>query len=313
MLLAHTSSPPANERPLGPFGRRFDLFLHHLRIERGLSANTVDNYALDLRAYLAFLHRNGHTGFAAVTEAVVREHLAALVEGGLSPRSLARHLSAIKTLHRHLLEENEIEADPTRELKPPQQARKLPDWLSLPEVDALLEAPDVRTPRGLRDRAMIELMYACGLRVSELCMLRQGDVRTDPGLVRVFGKGSKERLVPVGRSAILHLDRYLADGRGPLRGNRESPYLFVGMRRPRVSRASFWRDLRRWALKAGIRKVVSPHKLRHSFATHLLQRGADLRAVQAMLGHASIGTTQIYTHLDRTSLQETHRRFHPRG
>lgn len=302
-----------SQHHLGPFGPRFDLFLHHLRIERGLSANTVDNYALDLRSYLAFLHGRGVSTFAEVTETLIREHLTELVDGGLSPRSLARHLSAFKTLHRHLLEENETPTNPTRELKPPRQSRKLPEWLSLPEVDALLEAPNLATTRGLRDRAMIELMYACGLRVSELCMLRLGDVRRDPGLVRVFGKGSKERLVPVGRSALEHLDRYLSDGRLALLAGRESPFLFVGIRRPRVSRASFWRDLRGWAQKAGIRKSVSPHKLRHSFATHLLQRGADLRAVQAMLGHASIGTTQIYTHVDRQGLRETHRRFHPRG
>lgn len=298
---------------LGPYGPRFDLFLHYLRVERGLSPNTVDNYALDLRSYLGFLASRGVGEFREITEALVREHLSTLSDGGLGSRSLARHLSAIKTLHRHLLEEDELEADPAREVKPPRQAKKLPEWLSLPEVDALLEVPDPATARGQRDRAMLELMYACGLRVSELCGLRLGDVRRDPGLVRVLGKGSKERLVPVGRSAITYLERYLDQARGQLLRDRESPYLFVGLRRPRVSRAAFWRDLRGWALRAGIRKTVSPHKLRHSFATHLLQGGADLRAVQAMLGHASIGTTQIYTHVDRGGLRETHRRFHPRG
>lgn len=306
---------PRAEAPpdLGPFGPRFDLFLHHLRIERGLAGNTVDSYAIDLRAYLAFLHQRGLIGFSQITEATVREHLSTLSDHGLGARSLARHLSAIKTLHRHLIEEDELSRDPAREVRPPKLPIRLPVWLSLPEVDALLAAPDIATPRGLRDRAMLELMYACGLRVSELCMLRLGDVRTDPGLVRVFGKGSKERLVPVGRSALTHLERYLQGGRASLIAGRDSSYLFVGLRRPRVARGGFWRDVQRWALKAGIRKAVSPHKLRHSFATHLLERGADLRAVQAMLGHASIGTTQIYTHVDRTHLKEAHRRFHPRG
>jgi len=297
----------------GPFGPRFDLFLHHLRIERGLSANTVDNYALDLRAYLAFLHAQGVARFGQVTDLLVRQHLAELGHGGLGARSLARHLSAIKSLHRHLVDEGELSDDPARAVRPPKLPQRLPEWLSLPEVDALLGAPDLSTPRGLRDRAMLELMYACGLRVSELCSLRLGDFRPDPGLVRVFGKGSKERLVPVGRSAVQRTDAYLREGRDRLLSNRVSPYLFVGTRRPKVSRAGFWRDVQRWALKAGIRKAVSPHKLRHSFATHLLERGADLRAVQAMLGHASIATTQIYTHVDRAHLKDVHRRFHPRG
>jgi integrase/recombinase XerD len=308
--VASATTDPAR---LGPFALAFDLFLHHLRIERGLSANTVDNYALDLQAYLAFLHARGLDRFVQVTELQVREHLSELGRGGLGARSLARHLSAIKSLHRHLVEEGDLPGDPAREVRPPKLPQRLPEWLSLPEVDALLAAPDLSTPRGLRDRAMLELMYACGLRVSELCSLRLGDFRQDPGLVRVFGKGSKERLVPVGRSAIQHTDAYLREGRDRLLAKRVSPYLFVGARRPKVGRAGFWRDLQRWARKAGIQKAVSPHKLRHSFATHLLERGADLRAVQAMLGHASIATTQIYTHVDRAHLKEVHRRFHPRG
>jgi integrase/recombinase XerD len=309
------SEQPQSEQPsgVGPFGPTFDLFLHHLRLERGLSANTVDSYALDLRAYLAFLHARGIDRFARVGDREVREHLAQLGQGGLGARSLARHLSAIKSLHRHLVEEGELPDDPARDVRPPKLPVRLPEWLSLPEVDALLAAPDLSTPRGLRDRAMLELMYACGLRVSELCSLRMGDFRRDPGLVRVFGKGSKERLVPVGRSAIAHTEAYLSGGRERLLGSRASPYLFVGTRKPKVGRAGFWRDVQRWALKAGIQKSVSPHKLRHSFATHLLERGADLRAVQAMLGHASIATTQIYTHVDRAHLKEVHRRFHPRG
>jgi integrase/recombinase XerD len=303
----------AAPRDLGPFGPRFDLFLHHLRVERGLAANTVNSYALDLSAYLAFLHGRGIGAISEVSPDAILAHVAALGDAGLGARSLARHLSAIKTFHRHLIDEGELERDPADALRSPKQSRKLPVWLSLAEVDALLAAPDLGTPKGLRDRAMLELMYACGLRVSELCALRRGAVQADPGLVRVMGKGAKERLVPVGRSALAHLSRYLEEGRPQLLGERASPYLFVSTRGGKVGRAAFWRDLRAWALKAGIRKAVSPHKLRHSFATHLLERGADLRSVQAMLGHANIGTTQIYTHVDRSRLKEVHRKFHPRG
>ena len=308
-----TTASPLPNTTFGPFSPRFDLFLHLLRLERGLAANTVDSYATDLRSYLAFLAEQGVTELRAVTEALVRAHLAALAHAGLGPSSLARHLSAIKTFHRHLIEDGDLEHDPTREVRPPKQPRLLPEWLSLDEVDALLAAPDLATPRGLRDRAMLELRYACGLRVSEICTLRLGALQPDPGLVRVMGKGAKERLLPVGKSALRHLEAYLSASRAALLGERVSPYLFVGVRKALVGRRGFWRDVRRWAQAAGIRKTVSPHKLRHSFATHLLERGADLRAVQAMLGHASIGTTQIYTHVDRSALKETHRRFHPRG
>jgi len=297
----------------GAFGPLFDLFLHHLRVERNLAANTVDSYALDLRNYLRELHSSGIPGPKAIVAEQVQAHLSRLREEGLSARSVARHLAAIRTFHRFLIEDGELEQDPAAELTPPKQAQRLPEVLSLAEVDALLAAPDESRPDGRRDRAMIELMYAAGLRVSELCSLRLGDVRRDPGLVRVVGKGDKERIVPVGEVALRKVLAYLESGRPELLHGRDSPSLFVTQRGSRMNRVTFWTRLKRYALAAGIQKNVSPHKLRHSFATHLLQRGADLRAVQAMLGHASIGTTQIYTHLDRTSLKETHRRFHPRG
>ncbi|MHB8420238.1 MAG: site-specific tyrosine recombinase XerD [Myxococcales bacterium] len=299
--------------PLGAFSARFDLFLHHLRSERNLAANTVDSYALDLRGYLEELVRAGVGAPPELREEHVRGHLAGLTKGGLSGRSVARHLAAIRTFHRFLVEEGELEADPAAELSPPRPSRRLPEVLSLAEVDALLGAVDESVPDGCRDRAMLELMYAAGLRVSELCSLRLGDVRKDPGLVRVLGKGSRERVVPVGEEALRKVEAYLESGRPALLHGRQSPILFVTRRGGRMNRVTFWTRVKRWALAAGIRKNVSPHKLRHSFATHLLANGADLRSVQAMLGHADIGTTQIYTHVERSRLREVHARHHPRA
>ena len=297
----------------GAFGPLFDLFLHHLRVERNLAANTVDSYALDLRNYLRELHSSGIPGPKAIVAEQVQAHLSRLREEGLSARSVARHLAAIRTFHRFLIEDGELEQDPAAELTPPKQAQRLPEVLSLAEVDALLAAPDESRPDGRRDRAMIELMYAAGLRVSELCSLRLGDVRRDPGLVRVVGKGDKERIVPVGEVALRKVLAYLESGRPELLHGRDSPSLFVTQRGSRMNRVTFWTRLKRYALAAGIQKNVSPHKLRHSFATHLLERGADLRSVQAMLGHADIGTTQIYTHVDGERLKEVHAKHHPRA
>ncbi len=300
-------------KPLGTFEPLLDLFTHHLRAERNLARNTVESYARDLRDYLGDLAGHGLSKPGDFTEQRVREHLVALGDAGLSARSVARHLAAIRTFHRFLVDEEELEADPAEEVAPPKPAKKLPEFLSLGEVDALLASPDEAKPDGCRDRAMIELMYAAGLRVSELCALRLGDVQADPGLVRVLGKGSKERIVPVGEVALRKLEEYLARGRPALLRGRTSGDLFVSRRGRRMGRIVFWRRLKGYAKKAGIGKNVSPHKLRHSFATHLLERGADLRAVQAMLGHADIGTTQIYTHVDRARLREVHAKAHPRA
>ena len=299
---------------LGGFSARFDLFLQHLRAERNLAANTVDSYALDLRGYLEDLATAAVEAPGRIREDHVREHLSRLTGDGLSARSVARHLAAIRTFHRFLIEEGELEADPAEELSSPRLSQRLPEVLSLAEVDALLAVPDEKRPEGARDRAMLELMYAAGLRVSELCGLRMGDVRKDPGLVRVLGKGSKERIVPVGEVALQKIDAYLATARPALLRGRASPWLFVSTRGAgRVHRVTFWNRIKRHALAAGIAKNVSPHKLRHSFATHLLANGADLRAVQAMLGHADIGTTQIYTHVERGRLRAVHAKHHPRA
>jgi integrase/recombinase XerD len=291
----------------------FDLFLHHLRIERNLSPHTVDSYALDLRVYLAECSGRGVRTPAGLTPELVLGHLAALSQRGLSARSVARHLSALKAFHRFLIDEELLEEDPASEIAAPKLVKKLPQWLSLEEIERLLAAPDETSPRGLRDRAMLELMYTSGLRVSELCALALGDLKQDPGLLRVLGKGSKERLVPVGEVALRKIMGYLTLARPILAGARPSRFLFVGPGGRRLSRSTFWRTIKRHALAAGIARNVSPHQLRHSFATHLIEGGADLRSVQAMLGHADIGTTQVYTHVDGERLRTVHARFHPRA
>ena len=301
------------ESPLGAFEPLLDLFAHHLRVERNLARNTVESYARDLRDYLGELHERGLSAVAQIEPGHVEDHLARLTKGGLSGRSVARHLSAVRTFHGFLIQDGLLEEDPAAELSPPKQLRRLPEFLTLAEVDLLLAAPDEATPEGQRDRAMIELMYAAGLRVSELCDLRLGDVRSDPGLVRVLGKGDKQRIVPVGEVALRKLAAYLALGRAALLRGRSCELLFVTARGTRMGRICFWTRLKGHALRAGIAKNVSPHKLRHSFATHLLEGGADLRSVQAMLGHADIGTTQIYTHVDRQRIREVHAKHHPRS
>jgi integrase/recombinase XerD len=298
---------------LGGFAGQFDLFLHHLRIERALSGNTVDSYGRDLRDYLSDLVVHGVGEVSALGSEPVREHLARLSDAGLSARSVARHLSAIRTFHRFLVDDELIEEDPAAEIQPPKQSRHLPGFLTQPEIDALLAAPDESQPRGQRDRAMIELMYAAGLRVSELCGLVLGDVRFDPGLVRVLGKGSKERLIPVGELALEKLRVYLDSARAGLLKAKSNRALFLSSRGRKMSRTGFWLLLKGYARTAGIAKTVSPHRLRHSFATPLIEGGADLRSVQAMLGHADIGTTQIYTHVDGKRLREVHKKYHPRA
>jgi len=295
--------------PLDPV---LDLYLSHLRIEKGLSPNSVEAYGSDVRAYLGALDRMGITSWEEVGRAEVRAHLAGLVRAGLSPRSQARALSAIRGLHRLLAAERVAPADPTEEIDSPRTGRPLPGLLSREEIGRLLEGPDGRSAAGLRDRAMLELLYATGLRVSELVSLELNDLDLEARVLRARGKGNKERLVPVGVPAAEAVRAYLGVRERLLRGKR-SRDLFVTPRGRRLTRQGFAKLLRRYARGAGIRRPVSPHKLRHSFATHLLEGGADLRAVQAMLGHADVSTTQIYTHLERSHLKRLHERCHPRG
>ncbi len=295
--------------PLEPF---LDAFVAYLRAERGLSPRTVEAYARDLVEYLEALRQARVASPEAVRQEHVRRHLATLGRR-LSARSQARHLAAIRMFHRFLIAERHAAADPTEQVETPRQARRLPVFLTLDEVEALLDAPRDTTPAGLRDRAMLHVLYATGLRVSELVGLSINSVQLDAGYVVARGKGDKERLVPLGRRAVAEVRAWLGRGRPALLRGRASRALFVGPRGTALTRQGVWKLLRRHALAAGIKKRLSPHKLRHSFATHLVERGADLRVVQAMLGHADLATTQIYTHVDGRRLRAVYDAAHPRS
>jgi integrase/recombinase XerD len=298
---------------MSPLEPALDLFLAHVRIEKGLAANSVEGYARDLRRYLEHLEKMGVASWESVTRANLQEHLAELVRRGLSARSQARALSAIRSLHKLLVAERLAPHDASDEIDAPRPGRRLPGLLSHDEVDKLLASPDVRSTAGLRDRAMLELLYATGLRVSELVCLKLNDVNLETRVLIARGKGDKERLVPVGAPAADAVKAYLTVARERLLHGRRSKDLFVTPRGGRMTRQGFSKILDRHARAAGIRRKISPHKLRHSFATHLLEGGADLRAVQEMLGHADVSTTQIYTHVDRTHVKRLYDRFHPRA
>jgi integrase/recombinase XerD len=298
---------------MSPLEPALDLFAAHVRVEKGLAANSVEAYGRDLRRYVDHLAALGIPGWEAVGRAEVQAHLAELVRLGLSRRSQARALSAIRGLHALLVRERLVPVNATDELDAPRPGRKLPALLSRDEISAILAGPDPRSAAGRRDRAMLELLYATGLRVSELVALELNDVDLEARVLVARGKGSKERLVPVGAPAAEAVGAYLATAREALLRGRRSRDLFVTPRGGRMTRQGFAKLLDRYARKAGIRRRISPHKLRHSFATHLLEGGADLRAVQAMLGHADVTTTQIYTHVDRTHVRRLYDRFHPRA
>ena len=303
--IAIAPAPVAACASPGPdaFDDALDRFLAHLQVERGLLPATLDAYARDLSEYLRWLRAEGLRSMAEVAEPVVFKHLAALHQRGLSRASQARHLAALRGLHKFASAEGLSTVDPAARVEATRGARPLPNFLGVSEVDHLLAQPDAATPPGARDRAMLELLYASGLRVSELVDLPLAAVDAQAGVVRVRGKGSKERIVPVGERAQEALAAYLLGARATLLGGQQSRDLFVTPRGGRMTRQGFWKLLARYARGAGILQRVTPHTLRHSFATHLLERGADLRAVQAMLGHADITTTQIYTHVDRERMK----------
>jgi len=290
-----------------------ELFLANARAGRGLARNSVEAYARDLGRYAAQLARTRIDSWGAVTREEILAHLAELVRAGLSRRSQARALSAIRSLHAFLLQERLATANPSDEIDSPNPGRRLPELLSREEVLRLLSAPDARTAAGRRDRAMLELLYATGLRVSELVALRLNDVNLETRMLVARGKGNRERIVPVGGPAAEAVRAYLSTSREPLLKGRRSKDLFVTPRGGRMTRQGFAKLLARHSRAAGIRRRISPHRLRHSFATHLLEGGADLRAVQAMLGHADVSTTQIYTHVDRTHVRRLYERAHPRA
>jgi integrase/recombinase XerD len=288
-----------------------DGYLTYLRDVRRMAANTVESYARDLAALAAFAEGRGKD-----VDALERQDLEAFVRSlmgtGLSPRSAARAVATVRGFYRFLAIEGGRQASPADDLRAPRAWAGLPKFLSLEEVDRLLAVPDPATPKGLRDKALISVLYATGLRVTELVSLRLPDLHLDGGYLTCRGKGSKERIVPVGQEATDWLHRYLREGR-PRLVKRASPWLFVNARGGPLSRVGFWKVLKEYGVAAGITRAISPHVLRHSFATHLLDRGADLRAIQLMLGHADLSTTQIYTHVLEARLRSVYDRFHPRN
>jgi integrase/recombinase XerD len=291
-------------------------FLDHLRVERALSVATLAAYGHDLAALACFLADRGIDDVRAVRPIDLLDYLAALTAQGLSARSQARTLVAQRQLFRFLRHERICETNPTEEIDLPRFGRKLPVFLSLDEVDRLLAAPGRNSPRGMRDSAMLETLYASGLRVSELVKLRLGDVNLEAGYLVAFGKGKKQRIVPLGEAAVAMLRVYLESARPEFLKTSCRPSedaMFLTRFGRRMTRQAFWKILGAHARAAGITKAISPHKLRHSFATHLVERGADLRSVQSMLGHADIGTTEIYTHLSRAHLRSVYDKFHPRA
>ncbi len=284
-------------------------FLHFCRIEKGLSDNSLEAYTADLSRFSKFFKDS--PGLPSCDQ--LRLYLDHLYASGLSSRSVARHLTTLRNLYGFLLREGQISSDPTEHLRSPKQWQKIPNFLNLEDINKLLGAPDAATPTGLRDRAMLQLLYASGLRVSELCHVGLADLDARMGIVRTLGKGNKHRLVPVGRDALAAIQEYLDQGRLRLLKGRSSKYLFVTARGGCLTRQCFWNQLAGYGRKAGIFHGLSPHVLRHSFATHLLEGGADLRSVQVMLGHADISTTQIYTHVMRSRLRDTVEKHHPRA
>ena len=291
-----------------------DAYLTHLTVERRLAANSVESYARDLALLSAFAGRR-----RVAVEALSRQRLEELVRDlmsqGRSPRSVARAIACFRGFYRFLAIDGRLEESPADDLRPPRAWKSLPRHLSVEEVDKLLAQPDVTTARGLRDRALIELLYATGLRVSELIMLRPGDVNLEASYLTCTGKGEKQRIVPMGDEAADWVRRYVRDSRPALLGRRSSPRLFVNARRggPGLTRVGFWKILKAYGRTASVAAGLSPHMLRHSFATHLLERGADLRAIQMMLGHADLSTTQIYTHVLQQRMRAVYDRFHPRA
>ncbi len=289
-----------------------DRFMNNIRVERGLSTNTVSAYGTDLSKFTEHLLRMKVDDIGEIDEAVVISFLKLLNDEGISTRSRARALSTLRTFFRFLILEGILDSHPMELMESPGFTKKLPEYLTQAEVERLLSAPNIDTTSGIRDKAMLETLYASGLRVSELLGLMLNDVNLEYGYLVAKGKGKKERLVPIGGEALFWLERYVKEVR-PSLGKKREDYIFLNRRGGRLSRQYFWRLIKKFAEVAAISKEISPHTIRHSFATHLLAGGADLRSVQAMLGHADITTTEIYTHVDRSRLKTVHKKYHPRS
>lgn len=290
-----------------------DEYIDTLWMEKGLSSNSQAAYRRDLAHFARWLGEQANSDLLQASQQDIMQYLGWRMQSGYSARSSARLISCLRGFYRYLLRENRISCDPSLHVDSPRLGRPLPKALSEQDVEKLLEAPDLDDPLGLRDRTMLELLYACGLRVSELVGLELSQLSLQQGVVRVFGKGGKERLIPMGEEAIAWLQRYLRDARPMLLSGRQSDACFPGRQGNHMTRQTFWHRIKRYAQLAGIQKTISPHTLRHAFATHLINHGADLRVVQLLLGHSDLSTTQIYTHVAKQRMKELHARHHPRG
>ena len=290
-------------------------YLHFLRIERQLATNTLVSYKKDLTDYLSsILEKQQLQSLESVERQHIIIHLRQLKDDGKSARTIARHISSIRSFHQFLLREKVTNNDPTIHLELPQLEQKLPNFLSIEELEKLLSSIDLAKPQGVRDLAMFEIMYASGIRISECLQLNLEDLHLTMGFVRVFGKGGKERIIPLGGAALRACSHYIEEARPKLlKSNERTEAIFINQRGKRLTRQGIWKLLNKHARNAGINKDITPHVLRHSFATHLIENGADLRAVQEMLGHADISTTQIYTHVSKSRLKEVYKEFHPRA
>ena len=298
---------------MNPIDALVDAYINYLQVEKGLSSNTIESYSLDLRSFVDFLSSLSIRAIEETDTPVILKHIIFLRQSGLEATSRARHLVALRGFYRYLFREKIIASNPTHVIDLPKSGLTLPDVLSTEEISSLLNAPDTMKPKGIRDAAMLELLYSAGLRVSELVTVKLNQVNTEAGFIRVFGKGSKERIIPIGSYAREKIDTYTNRARSLLLKNDKSVYLFFARKGNPMTRQGFWKLLNKYALLSGIERRVTPHTFRHSFATHLLEGGADLRAVQMMLGHSDISTTQIYTHVTGQQLKHAHARYHPRG
>jgi integrase/recombinase XerD len=296
------------------FERIFNNFLTYLKLEKNLSENTILSYKLDLTRYLEFLSSRNVSSLQKTEKSIVSSFINLLYDLGLQASSINRNLTSIKAFHKYLIRENISEKNPLENIFRPKTKRKLPVVLDFPEIEKILDQPDLTKYAGLRDRAMLELLYACGLRISELLNIKKEDIKFEEGFLLAFGKGSKERFIPVGEFALKHVKNYIISARRHfVKDLKSKNYLFLSVRGTKLSRMGFWKILHNYLQKAGLNKKITPHTFRHSFATHLLEGGADLRSVQEMLGHADISTTEIYTHLDLNYLKDIHKSYHPRG
>jgi len=289
-----------------------DSFLSYLSVERGLDKNTIVSYREDLNYYTNFLTSRSIDMLSKTNRNDIINFMMHQKDKGLAANSIARRLAAIKTFYRFLVRERILKTDPTSLIETPKLWKKIPETLSLNEVEALLAQPNIRDRQGIRDKAILETLYATGMRVSEAVNLKKDNVNFDIGFLRCIGKGNKERIIPLGKKAITSIKRYLEASRPAFAKNKETEFMFLNRSGNKISRQSLWKIIKRYAREARIKKPIRPHILRHSFATHLLERGADLRSVQEMLGHSDISTTQLYTHVNRDRLKSIHKMFHPR-